>query len=73
MFSSPNEKHVYFAYKRFIKKNGYCPSLSEMKDMVGLAVPTIRQERSKLVEKNLLKHIPGKRFGTAIGEEEWQR
>ena len=68
MFSSPNEKIVFFAYKRYIEKNDYPPSLAEMKEMVGLAVPTIRAIRSELVHKKMLVHIPGKKFGTRMGE-----
>lgn len=68
MFSSPNEKIVFFAYKRYIEKHDYPPSLAEMKDMVGLAVPTIRAIRSELVNKKLLIHIAGKKFGTRMGE-----
>ena len=39
-----------------------------MKEMVGLAVPTIRAIRSELVHKKMLVHIPGKKFGTRMGE-----
>ena len=66
MFNSPNEKHVYLSYKRFIEKNGYCPRLEDVQNDIDLSIPTIRSHRESLVKKNLLEHLIGSQRATKL-------
>ena len=72
MFNSPNEKHVYYAYKRFIEKHGYCPRLEDVQRDIDLSIPTIRGHRENLVQKNLLEHLIGSKRATKMGKVSWK-
>ncbi|MFA6514248.1 MAG: transcriptional repressor LexA [Patescibacteria group bacterium] len=45
---------------RYTEENGYAPSLSEIRDEVGLStISTVHEHISNLVDKGILKHVKG--------------
>ena len=65
-FRSPNQKHIFYFYKKYIDENGYAPTMTEVKNALNLDLMTIRRARQSLVEDGKMKYIAGQQRSAVL-------
>jgi len=68
-FRSPNQKHIFNFYKKYIDENGYAPTMTEVKKALDLDLMTIRRARQSLVEDGKMKYIAGQQRSAVLCQD----
>jgi predicted ArsR family transcriptional regulator len=69
-FRSPNQKHIYNFYERYMNENQYAPTLQEVSDALGMTPLTVRRHRQQLVEDGYMTYIAGNQRSAVLCPQE---
>ena len=69
-FRSPNQKHIYHFYERYIAEHGYAPTMTEVKDALNLDLMTIRRARQSLVDDGKMQYVAGQQRSAVLCPQE---
>ncbi len=77
-FRSPNQKHIFNFYKKYIDENGYAPTMTEVKKALDLdlmtirrarQLMTIRRARQSLVEDGKMEYVAGQQRSAVLCQD----